>query len=86
MRQRRSRIELCVDVLRAVEKGRFSPSRICCAANLSYDRVMKYIEFLCEQEMVNKAVGKKNGYVITEKGLSFIRYFKKVENVLVAMV
>ena len=80
---RRSRIELYVDVLRAIYNGRRSPSRVVYAANLSYDRVMRCINFLLEQGLVQRIEGeKKKRYMVTESGREVIRYFGEVENAL----
>ena len=80
---RRSRIELYVDVLRAIANGRESPARIVYAANLSYDRVVRSLNFLAEQELVIKNIeGKKKRYAITEKGMDVVRYFNEVETAI----
>ncbi|MCJ7608544.1 winged helix-turn-helix domain-containing protein [Candidatus Bathyarchaeota archaeon] len=51
---RRSQMELQVEVLHAIYRGRDSPSRIVYAANLSYDRVLKCIRFLEERSLIAK--------------------------------
>lgn len=80
---RRSRIELYVDVLRAIYNGRVSPSRIVYAANLSYDRVVRCLKFLEDQDLVQKVEGiKKKRYRITERGCEVIKYFNEVETYL----
>lgn len=79
---RRSRIELYVDVLRAIHNGRKSPSRVVYSANLSYDRVTRCIDFLEEQGLVERSEGKKKVYAVTEKGKEVIKYFDEVENSL----
>lgn len=76
---RRSRIELLVDVLRAIYKGRRSPSRVVYAARLSYDRVVKYITFLEEQGLVQRLEGQKKRYEITGRGADVIKYFDEIE-------
>jgi predicted transcriptional regulator len=80
---RRSKIELYVDVLRAVYNGRRSPSRVVYAANLSYDRVMKCIDFLLEQGLVKRIdEEERKRYVVTERGKEVVRYFDEVESAL----
>ena len=80
---RRSRIELYVDVLMAIYNGRRSPSRIVYAANLSYDRVMKCINFLEEQGLVLKAEDeKRKSYTVTDRGKEVIKYFNEIETAL----
>lgn len=82
MTYRRSRIELYVDILQAIANGRESPARIVYAANLSYDRVVRHISFLEEQNLVKRIEGKKKRYRVTSRGIDVIRYFKEVETAL----
>jgi predicted transcriptional regulator len=77
---RRSRLELYLDVLRAVYNGRRAPSRVVYAANLSYDRVMNCIDFLLTQGLVERIEGiKKKRYTVTENGKNVIKYFQEIE-------
>ena len=78
---RRSQIELCIDVLRAICNGRKVPSRIVCAANLSYDRVMCCIDFLVNQGLVEITAGDRKLYSVTERGRDVMRYFDEVESI-----
>ena len=81
---RRSRIELYVDILHAIANGRESPAKIVYAANLSYDRVVKCLEFLEEQSLIQRTenANKKRRYKITSKGLEVVRYFTEVQSAL----
>jgi predicted transcriptional regulator len=79
---RRSKIELYVDVLRAILNGRKSPSRIVYAANLSYDRVIRCINFLEEQGLVQKLDEVKKGYTATDRGREIVQYFDEIETKL----
>ncbi len=77
---RRSRLELYIDVLRAIYNGRHAPSRVVYAANLSYDRVMNCIDFLLDQGLVNRIDGiKKKRYTVTERGKNVVKYFSEIE-------
>jgi len=82
VKYRRSRVELYIDVLRAIYNGRRSPSRIVYTANLSYDRVMRCIDFLEEQGLIQRAEDEKKRYMVTEKGRDVIQYFSEVETAL----
>lgn len=81
---RRSRIELYVDILQAIANGRESPAKIVYAANLSYDRVVKCLEFLEEQSLVQRTenANKKRRYKVTPKGMEVVRYFTEVQSAL----
>jgi predicted transcriptional regulator len=80
---RRSRLELNLDVLKAIYNGRQAPSRVVYAANLSYDRVMNCIEFLVEQHLVQRIAGiSKKRYTITDRGKNVVNYFSEVEKLM----
>jgi len=76
-------MELHVDVLQAIANGRESPARIVYAANLSYDRVVKCLNFLEEQNLIQRIENiKKRRYKVTSKGMDVIRYFTQVQSAL----
>lgn len=80
---RRSRLELNLDVLKAIYNGRQAPSRVVYAANLSYDRVMNCIEFLVEQNLVQRIEGiTKKRYTITDRGKNVVNYFSEIEKLM----
>ena len=80
---RRSRVELYVDILQAIANGRQSPARVVYAANLSYDRVVKCLEFLEDQGLIQQnADTMKKRFRITSKGMDVVRYFGEVQNAL----
>jgi predicted transcriptional regulator len=80
---RRSRLELNLDVLKAIYNGRQAPSRVVYAANLSYDRVVNCIEFLVEQNLVQRIEGiTKKRYTITDRGKNVINYFYEIEKLM----
>lgn len=80
---RRSRIELYVDILQAIANGRESPTRIVYAANLSYDRVVKCLDFLEEQNLIQRSSDtKKRRYKVVSKGTDVLRYFGEVKTAL----
>jgi predicted transcriptional regulator len=77
---RRSRLELYLDVLKAIHQGRQAPSRVVYAANLSYDRVINCINFLIDHNLVTQINGTtKKRYVTTERGRNVVKYFHEIE-------
>ncbi len=77
---RRSRLELYLDVLKAIYDGRQAPSRVVYAANLSYDRVINCIDFLIDHNLVEKVDGiAKKRYTVTESGKNVVKYFSEIE-------
>ncbi len=80
---RRSRIELYTDILKAIANGRQSPARMVYAANLSYDRVVKCLDFLEEQSLIQRSSDtKKRRYKVTSRGMDVVRYFSQVQAAL----
>jgi predicted transcriptional regulator len=80
---RRSRVELYVDILQAIANGRESPARIVYAANLSYDRVVKCLDFLEEQSLIQRSSDTdKRRYKVMSKGMDVLRYFGVVQTAL----
>ena len=80
---RRSRIELYADILQAIANGRESPAKMVYAANLSYDRVIKCLDFLEDQNLVQRSSGtEKRRYKVTSSGMDVVRYFSEVQAAL----
>ncbi len=80
---RRSRVELYIDILQAIANGQESPARIVYAANLSYDRVVKCLDFLEEQNLIKRSSDtKKRRYKVVSKGMDVLKYFGEVQRAL----
>ena len=77
----RSKGRIFADILRAVkESGRAKPTHILYKANLSHDRMTKYLGMLEDSQLLTKNVdGDKVEYSITEKGEQFLVEFKRME-------
>ena len=77
----RSRIELCVDILKALAEGNRKPTRIMYKANLSWTNLEGCLGFLGERGLI-KSIMEDQGvrYEITERGMRALDYFGKVES------
>ncbi len=77
----RSKARIFADILRAVSSDRETkPTHILYKANLSYDRLTKYLGMLESNGLISKnSDGDKTSYSITEKGRYFLQEFRKVE-------
>jgi predicted transcriptional regulator len=80
--ERRTKADIFFDILRIVQQdqGKTKTTRILYGANLSYARLKKYLDYLIQNNFLQKM--EKNGavyFVITEKGLNFIQEFRKVK-------
>ena len=78
---RRSKIHIYVDILKLVyRKGKAKPTHILYGANLSHQRLKRYLGLLVDNnfvDMINE--GGRVYYRITPKGLEFVQQFRKVE-------
>ena len=79
MTQKRSRLEIYLDVLQAIKKGVNKPTRIMYRTNLSWTPLQEILESMISQEIIKKIeVNKRKEYVITKKGLNVLRYFEEM--------
>ena len=77
----RSQIRIYADILRAIEKerGNAKPTHILYGANLSHDRLMKYLTQLKETGLVEDiGASDRTTYSLTDKGIEFLKEFRKV--------
>jgi predicted transcriptional regulator len=76
MSLKRSRLELHLDILKAIKKGTSKPTRIMYRTNLSWKPLMKILNSLVDQDLIIR--NGKNGHVthkITGKGKNVLEYF-----------
>jgi len=77
----RSQIRIFADILHAVEreKGNAKPTHILYGANLSHDRLVKYLTQLKEQGLIEEiGVSDRTTYSLTDKGIEFLKEFRKI--------
>jgi len=80
---RRSRLEIYIDILACIRSGVESPTRIMYKANLSWEPLQEYLRSLLEQKLIiREAVGARERYQITERGVIVLTYFRKVKDEL----
>ena len=76
MKPYRSRLKIILDILTAINEESGKISKILLYANLSYDRLMKYLKELLEKELIKEEMGE---YKLTEKGYKFLEELKRAE-------
>ena len=84
MQHRRSKLDIALIVLGAVQRGMDKPTRIMYAANLSWKPTQRILDNLVEQQLLDVEVEKsakrmKKRYTITEKGITVLEYFEKAQ-------
>lgn len=83
MTQKRSKLELYVDVLRVIKKGSHKPTRIMYRANLSWNPLTEILESLTEQGLtIREILGRHNSYKITSKGRNVLNYFDQAAELM----
>ncbi len=77
----RSKIRIYMDILQAVqEDGMAKPTHILQKANLSHDRLTKYLGELVQKNLVKENQDATNRfYTMTEQGIKFLDELKKAE-------
>jgi len=61
LKQRRSRLELYLDVLKAIKNGKEKPTRIMYEANLSWTSLNSITSFLVSQDLVEERLDRVTG-------------------------
>ena len=82
MNEKRDKIQIIFDILTAIQKkgGKIKPTHLLYKANLSHQRMKKYLSELLEKQMIDE-IEEKDGnkfYIITQKGNQFIAEFGKI--------
>jgi predicted transcriptional regulator len=83
MKERRSKLQILADILEALaESGEMNISQLLTAANLSYDRLTRYLRELELNGMIYTE--RRNSEVrvrLTVKGSSFLQEFRKIKKI-----
>jgi len=85
MSTRRSRLEMCVDVLKTIKEGVIKPTQIMYEANLSWKPLKDILDSLQIQGLIvkfdvrhKKDKRSKVGYKLTQKGENVVMYFRDI--------
>ena len=80
---KRSRLQLFVDILRAIDKGECKPTRIMYKSNMSWLPFRRMLNRMVELELVERREeGTRQLYFITERGKNFLRILDDLKRVL----
>jgi predicted transcriptional regulator len=78
----RSQMRIYVDVMRVIQRedNRAKPTRILYGANLSHDRLLKYLEELKTLSVIEEVANEDDRfYKLTQKGIEFLNQFRAIE-------
>jgi predicted transcriptional regulator len=80
---RRSRLEICFEILQTISKGNRKPTRIMYKTNLSWKPLQEILHSLLSQGFIEeKRTTTSKIYSITAKGESVLGYYAKARKVL----
>ena len=84
----RSRLRIMVDILSVIaeEGGPVGPTRILYGANLSHERLVRYLAEMEEKGLIERLTGEEGRvrYAITNKGRRLLREIRRIEEFLQA--
>jgi len=78
----RSKTRIYLDMLRTIrsEGGKSGPTKILYGANLSHDRLKKYLDQLIKLGLITESKEEdKTHYLLTDRGVDFLREFGRIE-------
>ena len=80
--KQRSALRINLDILNAVrEEGDAKPTHILYKANLSHERLVKYLDDLTMKGLIEaKQQGENRTYSLTTKGVSFLIEMRRTES------
>jgi predicted transcriptional regulator len=80
--KQRSALRISLDILNAIqEEGNAKPTHVLYRANLSHDRLVKYLDELTSKGLIQMQLdGDNRSYKITPKGVSFLIEIRRAES------
>jgi predicted transcriptional regulator len=88
MTNRRSKLEIYIDILEEIHNGVTIPTKIMYGANLSWKPLQQILTSLVDQELIEEVTAEngdkrtKQSYNLTDKGLNVIKYFNKAKELV----
>jgi len=82
---RRSKLEMHIDILKVLARqGPLKLTHIMYKANVNCNVLGQYLDFLIQQNLVEKQTLNKKRvvYAITERGLDVLKYFRQLKSAL----
>ncbi len=78
----RSQLRIYVDIMRVIQRegNQAKPTRILYGANLSHDRLVRYLEELKSLAVIQEIGNDDKLYSMTQKGIEFLNNFRKLES------
>lgn len=88
--RRRSRLDICINLLRAVRAGVRKPTRIMYSIHISWNLLQKTLDSMLSAGFIKKIETKRNKrstkhYELTQKGANVLHYLDKESDLLELM-
>ena len=78
--RKRDRLAIYLDVLKVLRRGESKPTQIMYKSNLSWKPLMKILDSLIDQKIVEATqVNNHNVYRLTKKGFDVLEYFRNAK-------
>jgi predicted transcriptional regulator len=75
---KRSKLQMCFNVLEVIGRGISKPTRIMYSANLSWNTLLEVFILLTSQDLIKEIkIGDSKRYTLTEKGREALIHYKK---------
>jgi predicted transcriptional regulator len=85
-KMRRSRLEIYIDIMRAIGVGRTKFTRVMYDSNTSWQVLQDNLRSLIKSGFVEtQQIGKRKIYRLTDEGVALVNNYKKIENSLFVM-
>ncbi len=84
MGSRRSRLQISIEILKAISSGEQKPTRLMYACNLSWSSTKKTLDRLAASGFVDEMDEnkKQRRYCITVKGRAVVRYYAGLDDLM----
>jgi len=80
---RRSKLEVCLDILSALARRPMGLTRLSLEVNVNYVTLRRCLDLLIGQGLVEEVAEERSrSYYITERGLTALNYFVKLKDML----
>lgn len=82
MTQRRAKIEIIFDILKAIQDkgGSIKPTHLLYKSNLSHQKMTVYVNELIAKEFIKiQLEGSNKRFIITQKGVGYLQDYKKIK-------
>jgi len=80
---KRSKMQIFIDILKAIENGEYKPTRIMYRSNLSWQPLNRILNRMVELGLIEKKkIGTRQSFLITERGRTFLKTINELRKIL----